>query len=63
MREISFIDSQGYPRFHIVGQAGITAIKEVEESGEFCYIPWIEVWAGETLVARFCQHKLERIAY
>ena len=63
VREISFIDNQGNPRDYIVGCAGVTAIKETNECGEFAFIPWVEVWAGETLLARFCQNKLENIFY
>jgi hypothetical protein len=40
-----------------------TAILEVEESGEYSFIPWVSVWQGETLLARFNQHKLDQIYY
>ena len=52
----------GYP-FEFKGTQNITEIREVEDDSEVCFIPWAEVWAGERLVARFNQHKLEHIFY
>ena len=63
IQQISYLDADGNQREYIVGRGFVTAIRETNEAGEFCYIPWVEVWAGETLLARFSQNKLERIIY
>ena len=53
VREIYFEDEHGNPKWFIVGGVdGVTAIKETEENGEYTFIPWVEVWAGEKLLAR-----------
>ncbi len=59
---IVFIDSQGNSREFNLGSR-CTHILEVEENGEFCLIPWVEVWDGGKLLLRASQHKLERIFY
>lgn len=60
---ICYTSAEGNPHTFTVGKGGITELREVEENGEYCTIPWIEVWHGERLLARFNQHKLEHIFY
>lgn len=62
IERIGYIDPGGNPCQFIVGYK-TTRIEETEENGEFCTIPWLEVWEGENLVARFNQHKVEHIFY
>ena len=59
---ISYITTEGNPCSFTVG-CGCTEIREIEESGEYAFVPWVEVWNGERLLARFNQHKLEHIIY
>lgn len=61
--EICYISADGNPHTLRVGSNGITEIRETQEGGEYCLIPWLEVWAGDTLTARFNQHKIEHIFY
>ena len=63
IRSIAYISTEGNPDSFHVGSYNVTEIREVEENGEYCMIPWVEVWAGEKLIARFNQHKLEHIFY
>lgn len=60
---ICYTDSHGNPFEFNVGRQGVTEIREVGEYGEYAMIPWVEVWRGDQLVARFSQHKLEHIFY
>jgi hypothetical protein len=53
---------EGNPGQFIAG-ANCSEIREVEEGAEYCYIPWLEVYDGENLLARFNQHKVEHIFY
>lgn len=62
IERITYISAEGNPHLYVVGR-GVTEIRETEECGEFCMIPWLEVWDGESLLARFCQHKVEHIIY
>lgn len=62
IQQIEYIDEHGNPHTFTIG-CGCTRILEVAENGEVCFIPWVEVWDGEKLLARFCQHKLEHIFY
>jgi hypothetical protein len=62
VQQICSIDENGNPGTYTVGR-GCTEIREVEEPGEYALIPWVEVWDGERLIARFNQHKLESIIY
>ena len=59
---ISYITTEGNPCSFTVG-CGCTEIREIEENGEYAFVPWVEVWNGERLLARFNQHKLEHIIY
>lgn len=59
---ICYTDAQGNPHTFTVG-LDCAEIREVQENGEMAFIPWVEVWRGEKLVARFSQHKLEHIIY
>lgn len=59
---VTFISPEGNLCSYIVGR-DTTEIRETQESGEFCFIPWLEVWDGEHLIARFNQHKVEHIIY
>jgi len=63
VQRICYISAEGNPHVFIAGRDGITELREVEEYSEYCAIPWLEVWAGDQLVARFNQHKLEHILY
>ena len=63
IESITYISAEGNPHQFIVGRGGITEIRETQECAEYCHIPWLEVWAGESIVARFCQHKVEHIFY
>ena len=63
VRMICYYSAEGNPHQFVAGAGGITELREVQECSEFCYIPWIEVWAGDQLRARFNQHKLEHIFY
>jgi len=69
---ITFItrtDENGNPNVISVGGAidykkdSVTEIREVEEYGEYAAIPWVEVYSGEKLLARFSQHKLDSVFY
>ena len=62
IQRITYISSEGKQHNFIVG-CGCTEIREVEESGEYTFIPWVEVWNGEKLLFRANQHTLERIIY
>ena len=62
IERISYIDPQGNTSQFIAGY-NATRIVETEEGGEYCLIPWLEVWEGENLVARMSQHKVENIIY
>lgn len=53
---------EGNPHEFIVGR-NCTEIREVQEYGEYAFIPWVEVWNSDKLLARFCQHNLEYIFY
>ena len=61
--KICYTSAEGNPYVFIVGRDGITEIRETQECSEYCHIPWLEVWAGEALRARFNQHKVEHIIY
>jgi len=63
VQKICYISPEGNPSEFILGRGGVTDIRETEENGEYSTIPWLEVWAGENLLARFNQHKLEHIIY
>jgi hypothetical protein len=70
IRMICYIDSHGNPhefnvgsRYEFKGTDVVTEIREVGEYGEYTMIPWVEVWSGINLIARFNQHKLEHIFY
>ncbi len=63
VRMICYTDARGNPGVFSVGSGDVSEIRETEECAECCAIPWIEVWAGEKLIARFNQHKLEHIFY
>ena len=63
VHKICYISAEGNPHTFSVGNCGITELREVEENSEYCVIPWLEVWAGDKLLARFNQHKLEHILY
>ena len=62
VQQICFLNENGNPCTYTVGR-GCTEIREVEEPGEYAFIPWVEVWDGELIRARFNQHKLESIIY
>ncbi len=59
---ICYMDSRGNPHEFTVG-CGCTEIRELEESGEYSFVPWVEVWNGDKLLFRASQHKLEHIVY
>jgi hypothetical protein len=63
IESICYISAEGNPHQFIVGRGGVTFIGETQENSEYCLIPWIEVWDGEKIVARFNQHKVEHILY
>ena len=63
IESITYISAEGNPDQFIVGRGGITFIGETQENGEFCTIPWLEVFDGENIIARFNQHKVEHIIY
>lgn len=62
IKYICFSEAEDDHRY-TVGSCGVTEIKETQECGEYSHIPWVEVWAGEKLLARFSQHKLDGIFY
>lgn len=62
IERITFISAEGNPHYYQVGM-NATEIRETEEGGEYCMIPWLEVFDGENLVARLSQHKAEHILY
>ena len=62
IESITYISAEGNPHQFVVGR-NATEIRETEESSEYTFVPWVEVWDGEFLCARFNQHKLERILY
>ena len=62
IERITYISAEGNPCIYAVG-VNATEIRETEECSECCMIPWLEVWDGESLIARFNQHKVELILY
>ena len=66
---IARTDENGNPNLISVGKAIaykgdlVTEIREVDEYGEFAAIPWVEVYSGEKLLARFNQHTLDGVFY
>jgi hypothetical protein len=62
IHKITYISADGNPHQFIVG-CGCTEIRDVEESGLYCYLPWVGVWDGEKLLFRASQHNLEHIIY
>jgi len=61
IREVVYISAEGNP---CTFRASATIqIRETEENGEYCMIPWVEVWDGIELLARIPQNKLEHILY
>ena len=65
IERITFISAEGNPCvFQCIGNhRNCSEIREVMQDGEYCRIPWIEVWEDKHLLARFNQHKLEHILY
>jgi hypothetical protein len=53
---------EGNPCCYRVGQ-GVTRIVETKEMAEYTFVPWVEIWDGDSLIARFNQHKLDAIVY
>jgi hypothetical protein len=35
-----------------VGKGGITAIQPIDVTGQMAYVPWFNVWRGQTLVCK-----------
>jgi hypothetical protein len=35
-----------------VGKDGITAIEPIDVNGQMAYVPWFNVWRGQTLVCK-----------
>lgn len=62
VERITYTSAEGNPCVFQMGR-GCSEIRETQESGEFCFIPWLEVWDGDNLLARFNQHKVEHILY
>lgn len=62
VRMICYNDANGNPHTFSVG-LNCTRIVETQEKGELDFIPWVEVWDSDKLIARFNQHKLEHIFY
>lgn len=60
--EVCFYSAEGNPQQFVVGR-NCTEIRETQEEAEVCYVPWLEVYADDRLVARFNQHKVEHIFY
>lgn len=56
-------DSHGNPLDYIVGKQGVTAILSTVRNGEYCTIPYIEVWAGPDLILTACEHKCSFVEY
>lgn len=48
---------------YCVGMDGVTRIEACSKNGEYCDIPYIRVWKGDTAVAEFCQHKLAAVYF
>ena len=69
VRMICYTDAGGNPQeIWVDGRVTyngdvVTEIREVEEYGEFCAIPWVEIYSSDKLLARFCQHRLDRVFY
>lgn len=38
--------------YHHVGSDGVTAIEPYDEVGQMAYVPWFNVWRGETLYCK-----------
>jgi hypothetical protein len=62
IERICYTTAEGNPDVFEVGR-GVSEIRETEENGEFCTIPWVEVWDGDHLAFRCSQHKLEHVIY
>lgn len=63
VQRICYISAEGNPHVYELNRNCVTELREVEENGEYSTIPWLEVWQGNKLIARFNQHKLEHILY
>lgn len=50
-REIAAV-SFGYPGGFSVGSYGVTKILAYGEPGEFCMLPWVAVYKGDTIIHR-----------
>lgn len=46
-----------------VGKDGVTAIVPILKNGEYCELPYVQVWKGEKLYAEFGQHKCEGVYF
>lgn len=66
-REISAVqipcDPSGNPADYRVGAHGVTKITETGRNGEYCYIPYVEVWMGDDVVLEACMHKCSFVEY
>lgn len=46
-----------------VGKKGTTAIVPIFKSGEYCDLPYVQIWKGEQLYAEFAQHKCQGVYF
>lgn len=55
-------DEHGNPLDWIAGR-NCTHIEACEKNGEYCMIPYIRVWAGNSCLAEFNQHKASFVRF
>jgi hypothetical protein len=48
---------------YTVDQNGITRIEQTEKKGHYDMLPYIAVYAGDTLVAEMCQHNITLVVF
>jgi len=55
-------DEHGNPMDYLLGR-NCTLIEACEKNGEYCMIPYIRVWDGESCIAEFSQHKASFVRF
>lgn len=49
--------------YTVGGITGVTEINEIEKSGMYSNIPYIQVLKGENVIAELCQHNIESVHF
>ncbi len=56
-------DNSGMGTAFVVGHEGVTKICQGAENGEYCEIPYIQIWCGEKKIFEAVKHRWARIHY